>query len=1556
MKHTKRLVVTLFSMLTALVAGIPVAQATTIAHWDFNSVTAADGAFMPGNGVRADLDGDGVMDSDDFVISAFDLSGNGNHLTVWTSEWMKWSLDSIQGDFSMQYFNPCTAASTDSSFNPGITGTDAETITPSQWTVEALFKLERLDRFCTVVGRDGRFPDNAAAFYLTVRGTDLAVEYRDVDQAVHTLQVPVSMKPNVWYSVAAVSDGTILSLYLNGKVIGLLDLTETGTDTTLAKGDGTWSVARGMWNGEHIDRFFGTIDEVAISDTALRPSTFVIPQISVGPDSDQDGMSNDYENLFKLDANNSSDAQEDPDADSLANFAESILNTDPHAADTDADGQNDDVDYAPLSRAVMWWGRSDLINSDIYDYTGPDWWIGSGKFGGICTNDSWMVPSGEHGQLYIDIDRSLVVSNLMLNLFHQDVADCQVYLDLGDGETVVAENLYGDIADGDGSQDLSRFMLPLAAYPTASRIIIDATANAEPYTVWATTLYVDDDADGLDALQEVQFHTLDSNADTDGDSLADYTEIMVEGTDPINPDTDHDGYSDAEELYGLGSSPFVPMWKEGGMPGVLQVERWFNSEGITIGSLAADWHFGAMADDCILVNTTEYAPETLSHADQYGIRMRGTITAPATGEYTFQLTGDDAAQVWFSTDASPYNRSLLLDLKAWTGFRNLESVRSPSAKVELTAGDAYYFEILMKEHDRDEHASLWWTLPGSTIPEIIGSNYLYSYVAPVDDEDADGLPDAWEEATGLAPDLANGGGLRDADGDSYSDFEEYFYDLDPTVPDEDTDGLSGGDEITVTLTDPLKADTDDDGIPDLTTALTIKGSDYVDCRETHFAATWSSDGTNAILKEANAAPWVIYNLSVTNAGMYRLAIDASNLYTYTAGIHAREIRLLVEIDGTVIDELWMNHTPALPTYTCFTPWLSTGNHTLKLSVLTTWWSTGPFQIHGIELGAINGVDSNGDGIQNWEQAILDKGLDSDGDGLSDMDEILVYGTGVLSSDSDHDGLTDKEELSFYGSDPLNPDSDGDGVIDGVEAKETLTDLLSSEFDGSSVTVLTVPGVQTNVAAGKWNAEGTEIVSKDRRGYLEYTMDFPAQDLYCLNINAAHLWEKISCSPAEPVEESAFLVYVDGIFVGEYPMVGADGIYEDVRAFLPVLPAGEHTVRLFWDNVHVRLAVQIKELKLLTLGGPDEDGNGVKDWVEASLNAMAGVDGISQSYVSPACIEGDARYVGLMAVSGGITNPPAAMQSAGERWYADLPLFEDGTTHAMASFQNGALEVPFSIDWTPYNIIAHNGETLYIRKGDSVKFVALPVDANGGQFELGYELEVGGTVENSPNTQPLVRTFPDAGTFVVNGTYTHGNDVVAGSVTVAVLDGSFPEENPACLVGKQREWTFEGMPAGVSYETDASVEMVVQSVPSTNNQHSTTVSFEAHDANGTHMMVARTSPGGPILDAVKLSSCWIQNAADGYFWTIDSFEDSELWEVESIEQNLPPTVNLRIKVIVGGVMLDDYTLERWVTNADYDGTGVYRFRLLHPNNVATSVCHTFMTYQNGQFIGEIFGGE
>ena len=99
-----------------------------------------------------------------------------------------------------------------------------------------------------------------------------------------------------WYYMAAISDGSKLSLYLANvseetepRLVALTDMTLSGSpNRALAKGSqngtnwhaGGWSVGRGLWNGGHTDRAYGFIDEVRISATALSPAQLMVPKVS----------------------------------------------------------------------------------------------------------------------------------------------------------------------------------------------------------------------------------------------------------------------------------------------------------------------------------------------------------------------------------------------------------------------------------------------------------------------------------------------------------------------------------------------------------------------------------------------------------------------------------------------------------------------------------------------------------------------------------------------------------------------------------------------------------------------------------------------------------------------------------------------------------------------------------------------------------------------------------------------------------------------------------------------------------------------------------------------------------------------------------------------------------------------------------------------------------------------------------------------------------------------------------------------------------------------------
>ena len=275
---------------------------STVAYWRFEEGSADAQVAHPV--------GDGV-----YYEGALDSSGNGYGLSVWNESGAGYRYRSAVGgsnvsgavnNYSVKNSGGYPAMWTDPADGINL-------ITPSAFTIEATFKLEN-GGYRTILGRDSRGSvttgngDLAALYFQAMPDNRLAIKFSDVSgywhEAVSDAGAFQSFDYNAsndgigvpWYSMAAVSDGSTLSLYLRNvtesgawTLIAQTDMTLSGSaDTALTAGTGSagdwqagnWSVGRGLYAGGHGDRAWGFIDEVRISDAALGASDFlfVIPE------------------------------------------------------------------------------------------------------------------------------------------------------------------------------------------------------------------------------------------------------------------------------------------------------------------------------------------------------------------------------------------------------------------------------------------------------------------------------------------------------------------------------------------------------------------------------------------------------------------------------------------------------------------------------------------------------------------------------------------------------------------------------------------------------------------------------------------------------------------------------------------------------------------------------------------------------------------------------------------------------------------------------------------------------------------------------------------------------------------------------------------------------------------------------------------------------------------------------------------------------------------------------------------------------------------------------
>lgn len=161
-------------------------------------------------------------------------------------------------------------------------------------------------------------------------------------------------------------------------------------------------------------------------------------------------------------------------------------------------------------------------------------------------------------------------------------------------------------------------------------------------------------------------------------------------------------------------------------------EVWTNVPGTELSSISLT----TPPNETSLIPNLE-APE--NDGDNFGARIRGSLTAPATGSYRFWITADHAAELWISNDNEEVGSFRRASVTAPTSFRGwTEAGAGKSDFLWLEAGKSYYIEVRHKEGTGADHVSVGWLRPGdggvdppaaSAPMEVVPSFVLSPYVA-----------------------------------------------------------------------------------------------------------------------------------------------------------------------------------------------------------------------------------------------------------------------------------------------------------------------------------------------------------------------------------------------------------------------------------------------------------------------------------------------------------------------------------------------------------------------------------------------------------------------------------------------------------------------------------------------------------------------------------------------------------------------------------------------------------------------------------------------------------
>jgi hypothetical protein len=272
-------------MTLCFVASCTIAQAAPVAYWRHEE--GAPGTLIP-----------------DGPNTVLDSTGNGNHMQTFASANAPFTSATYASLVSPLTLRSGLANNRSLDFGPGGDDpsnnddnfTDNKPIQTQLFdalTVELAFNMDSVGpgQFQALVGKDGKplAASPVPPFKVLVRGDDfpdaipnqLFIEWIDGDGDIHFVNSGRTVTTGTWNHVAFVLTPGAAELWLADENTPYALLDSISGDFAGASGEvlnnvpTSWTVGRGMFDGNVTDWSDAKIDEVRVSDTALSPGEFL---------------------------------------------------------------------------------------------------------------------------------------------------------------------------------------------------------------------------------------------------------------------------------------------------------------------------------------------------------------------------------------------------------------------------------------------------------------------------------------------------------------------------------------------------------------------------------------------------------------------------------------------------------------------------------------------------------------------------------------------------------------------------------------------------------------------------------------------------------------------------------------------------------------------------------------------------------------------------------------------------------------------------------------------------------------------------------------------------------------------------------------------------------------------------------------------------------------------------------------------------------------------------------------------------------------------------------
>ncbi|RFS17221.1 PA14 domain-containing protein [Emticicia sp. C21] len=120
----------------------------------------------------------------------------------------------------------------------------------------------------------------------------------------------------------------------------------------------------------------------------------------------------------------------------------------------------------------------------------------------------------------------------------------------------------------------------------------------------------------------------------------------------------------------------------------------------------------------------------VNYTEYFAGFIRGFIKVSQTDNYIFNLTGDEAAIFYLSTNQLPANKVKRAEVVTPTGLNEYnKDPAQTSVSIQLVGGQYYYFEMYNFELVREDHMTLSWKKASTPAAPwvIVDYNYIYEY-------------------------------------------------------------------------------------------------------------------------------------------------------------------------------------------------------------------------------------------------------------------------------------------------------------------------------------------------------------------------------------------------------------------------------------------------------------------------------------------------------------------------------------------------------------------------------------------------------------------------------------------------------------------------------------------------------------------------------------------------------------------------------------------------------------------------------------------------------------